>query len=470
MSGKKWAKNLFYVWLLVWPLVGRKVFLTEFSHYTGAFTEQGTLFLYWSDFLLFGAVFSALFSASGRRRVYGVWKTSPLLRKTFYGWCILTLIMISGILGNPVYKTLILFKVWQWFKVGGVILLFSFVLHQKAVGVWRKVLKIVMISGVIQALIATYQFICQVNLFTHPLLRRFFGETELSVEAAGVAKILLDGEKLLRGYGTFPHPNMLGGFLILTFGVSFFLYLEHKNLVKSREKPSKNYLPPLLSWVGVFLLQLLGLMLTFSRSAWLGFIFFICFFTILFKIVSRETIYKEKKEKIVSRETFLPLLKTYKELFLAILLVLVFMVFNSSLFLSRVYQDTNNLYSNQLNQESQSFSDRNFFQIVSRETIAHNPLLGSGAGTAIFQFKTILGAKSAELQSWQFQPTHNIYYLVASELGLIGLFVYLMIIFNIIQHNLKKIVSRETILTHSLSEKIKNTSQHLKNFEVLKKK
>ena len=87
----------------------------------------------------------------------------------------------------------------------------------------------------------------------------------------------------------------------------------------------------------------------------------------------------------------------------------------------------------------------------------------------IFQFKTILGAKSAELQSWQFQPTHNIYYLVASELGLIGLFVYLMIIFNIIQHNLKKIVSRETILTHSLSEKIKNTSQHLKNFEVLKK-
>lgn len=498
MSGKNWAKNFFYAWLLMWPFGGRKVFLTEFSHYTGAFTEYGTLFFYWSDFLFLAALGAAFLSPSGFRRTRGMWQSSYLFRKIISAGLFLTLWMFLGIVQNSTYGILILFKVWQWLKLGGVVFLCAFILERKSVQVKSKFLKIMMAGGGVQSILAIFQFISQGNLFTYPLLRKLLGESELAFGAPGVAKVVSHGEKLIRAYGTFPHPNILGGFLVLSLWASFFLYLQHKKLNKSRNRGLWWSFASPFFWVSAFFLQFLALTLSFSRSAWLGALLSVFLFIIL-KIVSRETIednggvpenvsretiafpsfsssclniiirvilnlfqhlwktlqrsgfyskkalFVSRSLKNVSRETIGKQFKQNRELILAISLLGVIILGRFDLFFSRTFQDIEGINSITLNSASQSFSDRNFFQNVSRETISQYPLWGSGAGTSIFQYKEVLGEEVIKFEPWQFQPVHNIYYLVAAELGLVGLFIYLWIIFEILKLNLMKIVSRETI-------------------------
>jgi len=46
----------------------------------------------------------------------------------------------------------------------------------------------------------------------------FFGERSFSLSTPGIAKIVIHGVEILRGYGTFSHPNSLAGFYLLLYG------------------------------------------------------------------------------------------------------------------------------------------------------------------------------------------------------------------------------------------------------------
>ncbi|MDA1061074.1 MAG: O-antigen ligase family protein [bacterium] len=50
----------------------------------------------------------------------------------------------------------------------------------------------------------------------------FLGERSFAITTPGIAKVSLQGIELLRAYGTFPHPNALGGFYLLLY--SFILF------------------------------------------------------------------------------------------------------------------------------------------------------------------------------------------------------------------------------------------------------
>ena len=79
-------------------------------------------------------------------------------------------------------------------------------------GIKRKEIIIVslflLISTVLQAMIGYIQFEKGVSLGLN-----FFGESKVAAGLLGSSFVSLSGNEILRSYGTFPHPNMLAGFL-----------------------------------------------------------------------------------------------------------------------------------------------------------------------------------------------------------------------------------------------------------------
>jgi hypothetical protein len=192
--------------------------------------------------------------------------------------------------------------------------------------------------------------------------------------------------------------------------------------------------------------------------------------------VSRETIvkkigvlYKDKqfkktfiiREKLgnVSRETILHqfnnLFSYFKNLFskhsgktgrslLKALFIVIFVFFSFKLFLlinNRLTEDL--IADNEKLPSNYAISDRIFYNNVSRETIYGNFLTGTGIGTFIFQIDEYLEKNniSEKLESWQYQPAHNIYFLIASEIGIVGLLLFLLFVFQVVFDSVKGIMS-----------------------------
>lgn len=59
----------------------------------------------------------------------------------------------------------------------------------------------------------------------------YLGERFMTLTTPGIAKASFFGEQILRPYGTFSHPNSLGGFFLLIY--SFILLLPSKSVLKS---------------------------------------------------------------------------------------------------------------------------------------------------------------------------------------------------------------------------------------------
>ncbi len=104
------------------------------------------------------------------------------------------------------------------------------------------------IFGTLQSFIGLIQFIFHKSLGLY-----FLGESFLSPLNKDLARVFVDGGRLLRAYGTFPHPNILAAFLILSLLSIYFFY--NKNLLSL--------------FVAAIFINWLGLILTFSRAGWI---------------------------------------------------------------------------------------------------------------------------------------------------------------------------------------------------------
>ena len=144
---------------------------------------------------------------------------------------------------------------------------------------------------------------------------------------------------------------------------------------------------------------------------------------------------------------------------LFMLLVIAYFPFINSRLTENVGFDTDRTSNDR------ALSDRIFYNNVSRETISHNFITGSGPGTFIFQIdgyleknNTLLKnsgtlskqkqhditssskyATDTELEHWEYQPVHNIYLLICSEIGIIGFAIFCLIIMEIISNSISMI-------------------------------
>lgn len=439
-------KYFFYLFLFTIPLQGRKVFLIDDSFYTGAFTEYLTPALYISDllliisFLLF-SIFATQKLKNGLlelkiksgtyTRSRSIWPIAFLL-----GWFIISSIFHPAHLYLGLYSSLRLFEML-------LLVIFIILAFRDKIFLSSSLYSLIF-AGIFQSSIAIHQFIFQHYLFSSPFLHKLTGETIIAQELPGVAKIYSESGTMIRAYGTLPHPNVLAGFLLFTIAISFILYLQHKSANMSSS--GKKRLSSSFFWLVAFTLQLAALLFTFSRSAWLAFaISFIVFFVFQ----------NSKSSMIVSRETISTTYHKFSELFLSIIVILIILSFNFPLINDRMRQDICNESSATL-PSNDTFADRNFYSIVSRETISNNPIFGSGPSTSVFQIDRFFLSENITqpLEPWQYQPPHNIFLLIAAETGLVGCFLFLILIINVIRFAISVIVSRETIFSDKLFKKI----------------
>jgi hypothetical protein len=122
----------------------------------------------------------------------------------------------------------------------------------------RNVFRILIAVGLINAIIGISQAILQhsVGLF-------WLKESLISPDLPGVAKVVFAGEPYIRAYGLLPHPNILGGLVLF----SIILTLTYKHIFYS----DKNVSHGTFFYLSLSI-QIVGGILTFSKSAVLGII------------------------------------------------------------------------------------------------------------------------------------------------------------------------------------------------------
>lgn len=190
----------------------------------------------------------------------------------------------------------------------------------------------------------------------HSVGLSLLGESAVSVQTAGAAKLAIAGQEFLRAYGTFPHPNVLAGYLV----VGLALLAEFS----AKRKKTKRH------WGKITLTTffIIALIFTGSKAA-IG--------ALLITLLIQKKIPISKKLFTLGTA--------------AILILATFPLWKSAEF----------------------FTERWELLKISLTMLLQQPW---GVGPHHFTL-AMQDFTSLKLQPWQFQPVHNIYLLVANEWG-----------------------------------------------------
>jgi hypothetical protein len=191
----------------------------------------------------------------------------------------------------------------------------------------------------------------------------FLGESNVVSGMRGSSFIELNNQLYLRGYGTFPHPNVLGGWLVFNMFFGWFLYDKLNRRLD-------------FSVILIFVSSLF-MVLTFSRVGYL--------ITVLIWVVFLCNIFVRINKKVKTREYGFAGLVSERVL-------------------------------NLIGGGDSSWSERSDLMRSSIQVIRSNLLLGTGLG----RFVSSMGSVRSDGGILILQPVHNIFLLLVSELGLVG--------------------------------------------------
>jgi O-antigen ligase len=252
------------------------------------------------------------------------------------------------------------------------------------------------ITLLIQATIALLQFSRQSDLNG-----QFLGEVPLDI--LGLVSVIRVGTaQFIRGYGLTPHPNILGGVLV-AFLLSLVAVFLAPHLSKA-QKAGEVKQTRRVVWLIIMGMGAGGLLVSFSRSAWLGGVIGGVFFLVMVFITPT---WRQAYGRFIA----IPVA-------LALILFTVFFALRPSLFLARLMPSAS--YT-----ETRSLDERARLTQLAGQIITAQPFTGVGAGG-------FSQAIVADVQKWDNvrpQPVHSVPLLISSELGLVGglLWLWLMV-------------------------------------------
>ena len=413
----------FQCFLFSFPLSIRKVLY--YYPIRGQFNEYTGIYLYLSDIFLVLAILTWLYTAlQHKNSILSIYRAYPSLKKFTIGFILLVLwsfISISWATNIPIaiFRSV---KIFEWF------LLLNYIIQIVPRGtIYKYLFKPIIIVGLIESMIGILQII-----FQHSLGLVWIRESVIASDIPGVAKIVFAGEKYIRAYGTFPHPNILGGFLMFSLLITF-LYTKQKlfhveqlnNTPSSSDQCCAKIVPRgtittlhkitnTEKWLILSIsFQIIALLLTFSKAAIGGLA--LGMVIVFYKAMARYLIAYTKRYKIVPRGTILSFTKLFtpKKIIITLLALLLITTLSRLDFRSLI---------------AQPIAERGFYINVSRGTILHNSLFGLGMG----QFVLNISKYSTEsIEIWQFQPVHNVFLLLWCELGIIGLGIFIWLIWQL---------------------------------------
>lgn len=378
LKGFKLHEIFFFVFLFLIPIQVRILYFPEQAYVSWYFNYHQAIFIYLTDLILIACFTSWLMFDFPRN-----------ISKTANYWLILTIIgVISLGMFHVKHLNLALYDLLKWIEMFLIILYIQTNFKTHLYYIYGVVL--VYLSGVVQSIIAVSQFHVQ-----HSLGLNWLGEYIAPIGTSGLSTVSHETEKIIRAYGTMPHPNVLAGFLIVS--LIFGLYLISKTNIHK--------------WIvscGTILI-LLGIFVTFSRAAWLvSVLTLICFILYYWLTKAKINVVYILIIGIVSCGT-------------------IFILGNDYL-ISRVS-----------NIDIQSITGRVDYNRMSLELVKHNWLIGTGVGDYIETLKQMF-----HVQPWQYQPAHNIFIVFAAQFGILGLILFVKLLFNVLS-GLRNI-RRETLI------------------------
>lgn len=237
----------------------------------------------------------------------------------------------------------------------------------------------------LQGQIALLQFTLQRDIGLYLL-----GEPVLRIGEAGVATFSAwADDKVLRAYGFFQHPNILGGFLTMISALFFGSWLSWRN----PQKPTLSSRDTLLAFAGLGYFLFVGILLSFSRSAYLAF-FMAMFLVMILGYKSLGPLFRKSKNLVVRLS--LPFVITA---------LLFFPLFHER------FTDS----------ADRGYSERALgFQWAVSIWHEANPWFGIGIG----QYENVLGTYLINNHvthfPWQIEPLHSVPFLFLLELGISG--------------------------------------------------
>lgn len=252
--------------------------------------------------------------------------------------------------------------------------LLDYLKTQKHSNLYNYVLWISIVSVLIQGVIGVIQFMHGSSLGLSML-----GESQVVSGMQGSSFVTLNSEVFLRAYGTFPHPNILGGYFVMNVLLGIFLYSKSSSFYKKLS-------------ILLIILSSIFVTLTFSRISIL-LVLGIIFVTLLQWLV---------RGKVFS---FTPLL-----------------------FVER--------FTNLMSGNDTSWSDRVNLMKSSLSVIKNNLLFGTGLGNFT---KGMEGSIPTTVNGvLLIQPVHNVLLLMIAELGIVGSLLYVLLLGKILLSNISK--------------------------------
>jgi hypothetical protein len=184
------------------------------------------------------------------------------------------------------------------------------------------------------------------------------------------------GMRWLRGYGTLPHPNILGGFVLVGLGAGLERYMATGRR----------------AWLWAGALGIVALLLTFSRASWLGAAVMLAAGAWWFWRCARPRWPRYRQALFafgaVAAVAVLPLLP-----------------------LLAIRAD----FSDQaVSTETRSLQERELYALAGLHMLAGRPVLGIGAGTFV---EVLSGLTPPQTR---LEPVHDVLLLVTAETGLLG--------------------------------------------------
>lgn len=332
------------------------------------FNEWNSAFLYVSDILLGG-----LFVLWLRRLIL----RGSILRFAFHfsaNYFFAAFFILGAIsLKNSSFTAL---GLWQLMHLAGMFFLFWYTSNALSnLSKFKKSLQILVASGLMQATLGIAQFFKEADLGL-----RFLGESPLDILSPNVAVFLsLSGERILRAYGTTPHPNVLAAFLMLTLFGLYWLFRHARGRLR-------------LFYFILHIPLLIGFLLTFSRL-----IIGLWFLAVLFLFL---------RQLFIRQRTFS---KYWRMFFLTLIAVSVLFIALMPAVLGRL-----DIYQGDALTLRAYYTGFTLSQPVG--------FFGVGIGNFVPWFKQNI----LNLAPHLYQPVHNIYLLLYAEAGILGALFFIL--------------------------------------------
>ncbi len=367
--------TLFFLLLLFLPTQFGKHFWPSFSFVLGQRIDYLSPTLYITDilFILLLAVFFV--------RKVSFFRTT---RKTTYSLFLLLFIIINITFAQSPQEGF--YGFFKLFEIG-------FLTYYTG-NILRTNLKIILFPltfGIIlESVLATVQFSIQSSLNG---IFYYLGERTFTAITPGIANASINGQLLLRPYGTFSHPNVLAGYLVIGMTIlcsQFFMYPQ--NTVHGED--GYRSMVKRLFFIITLLTGTIGVCLTLSRVAILVW-GFVCMFLLI----------RYFQKKLFTKKILL--------IIHGLLIIFVITLFTISPLVPRF---------SQLTLQDESVVLREQLALDALIMLFSHPVFGVGLNNFLIALPHYDVSRGSV---FSIQPVHNIFLLIGAETGFIGLWLFI---------------------------------------------